>query len=157
MKWMESSNEFKGNVTFFQVLVLVYLPTYMHVSVCVCFVIQASIFSVMWYANNIHIFVWNGLCIHNMSICHKVHSESALQNVPKILINFFFDFFQVRTLFVSGLPMDAKPRELYLLFRGYGVSNTFYIFFGLASVLLWTCCFVMLRKTRLLIALILIL
>lgn len=26
---------------------------------------------------------------------------------------------QVRTLFVSGLPMDAKPRELYLLFRGY--------------------------------------
>ncbi|KAG9509162.1 Protein couch potato, partial [Fragariocoptes setiger] len=27
----------------------------------------------------------------------------------------------VRTLFVSGLPMDAKPRELYLLFRGYKV------------------------------------
>jgi hypothetical protein len=27
--------------------------------------------------------------------------------------------FQVRTLFVSGLPMDAKPRELYLLFRSY--------------------------------------
>ncbi|XP_014273795.2 protein couch potato isoform X1 [Halyomorpha halys] len=27
--------------------------------------------------------------------------------------------FQVRTLFVSGLPMDAKPRELYLLFRAY--------------------------------------
>ncbi|CAH1788754.1 unnamed protein product [Owenia fusiformis] len=26
---------------------------------------------------------------------------------------------EVRTLFVSGLPMDAKPRELYLLFRGY--------------------------------------
>uniref|UniRef100_A0A2C9LGU8 RRM domain-containing protein n=1 Tax=Biomphalaria glabrata TaxID=6526 RepID=A0A2C9LGU8_BIOGL len=26
---------------------------------------------------------------------------------------------QVRTLFVSGLPMDAKPRELYLLFRAY--------------------------------------
>lgn len=25
----------------------------------------------------------------------------------------------VRTLFVSGLPMDAKPRELYLLFRGF--------------------------------------
>ncbi|PIK60704.1 hypothetical protein BSL78_02396 [Apostichopus japonicus] len=25
---------------------------------------------------------------------------------------------EVRTLFVSGLPMDAKPRELYLLFRG---------------------------------------
>lgn len=29
--------------------------------------------------------------------------------------------FQVRTLFVSGLPMDAKPRELYLLFRAYEV------------------------------------
>lgn len=28
---------------------------------------------------------------------------------------------QVRTLFVSGLPMDAKPRELYLLFRAYEV------------------------------------
>ncbi|XP_052785667.1 protein couch potato-like isoform X9 [Mya arenaria] len=26
---------------------------------------------------------------------------------------------EVRTLFVSGLPMDAKPRELYLLFRSY--------------------------------------
>jgi hypothetical protein len=32
--------------------------------------------------------------------------------------------FQVRTLFVSGLPMDAKPRELYLLFRAYEVSKT---------------------------------
>ncbi|GFO31624.1 RNA-binding protein with multiple splicing [Plakobranchus ocellatus] len=29
---------------------------------------------------------------------------------------------QVRTLFVSGLPMDAKPRELYLLFRAYKSS-----------------------------------
>merc|ERR1712029_1300532 len=26
---------------------------------------------------------------------------------------------EVRTLFVSGLPMDTKPRELYLLFRPY--------------------------------------
>lgn len=31
---------------------------------------------------------------------------------------------QVRTLFVSGLPIDVKPRELYLLFRGYKVSRT---------------------------------
>lgn len=31
--------------------------------------------------------------------------------------------FKVRTLFVSGLPMDAKPRELYLLFRAYKVIN----------------------------------
>ena len=31
---------------------------------------------------------------------------------------------EVRTLFVSGLPMDAKPRELYLLFRAYkGYEN----------------------------------
>ena len=33
----------------------------------------------------------------------------------------FFFAFQVRTLFVSGLPMDTKPRELYLLFRTYEV------------------------------------
>lgn len=26
---------------------------------------------------------------------------------------------EVRTLFVSGLPMDTKPREIYLMFRGY--------------------------------------
>lgn len=26
-------------------------------------------------------------------------------------------------MFVSGLPMDAKPRELYLLFRAYEVSK----------------------------------
>ncbi|CAG2168883.1 unnamed protein product, partial [Oppiella nova] len=31
----------------------------------------------------------------------------------------------VRTLFVSGLPMDAKPRELYLLFRAYKVRTLF--------------------------------
>jgi len=29
----------------------------------------------------------------------------------------------VRTLFVSGLPMDVKPRELYLLCRAYKVSR----------------------------------
>ena len=29
---------------------------------------------------------------------------------------------QVRTLFVSGLPMDVKLREVYLLFRPYEVS-----------------------------------
>lgn len=39
---------------------------------------------------------------------------------PFLLIIFSnFLFLQVRTLFVSGLPMDAKPRELYLLFRAY--------------------------------------
>uniref|UniRef100_A0A8D2MSF5 RNA binding protein, mRNA processing factor n=2 Tax=Passerellidae TaxID=1729112 RepID=A0A8D2MSF5_ZONAL len=30
-----------------------------------------------------------------------------------------FLLFQVRTLFVSGLPLDIKPRELYLLFRPF--------------------------------------
>uniref|UniRef100_A0A8B9MRK6 RNA binding protein, mRNA processing factor n=1 Tax=Accipiter nisus TaxID=211598 RepID=A0A8B9MRK6_9AVES len=29
----------------------------------------------------------------------------------------------VRTLFVSGLPLDIKPRELYLLFRPFKVSD----------------------------------
>lgn len=38
---------------------------------------------------------------------------------------FFLRCYQVRTLFVSGLPMDAKPRELYLLFRAYdGYENS---------------------------------
>lgn len=30
---------------------------------------------------------------------------------------------QVRTLFVSGLPLDIKPRELYLLFRPFKVLH----------------------------------
>ena len=30
---------------------------------------------------------------------------------------------QVRTLFVSGLPMDVRLRELYLLFRGFEVHS----------------------------------
>lgn len=34
-----------------------------------------------------------------------------------------FLLFQVRTLFVSGLPLDIKPRELYLLFRPFKVPN----------------------------------
>lgn len=44
------------------------------------------------------------------------------------ILNVFLLFLQVRTLFVSGLPMDAKPRELYLLFRAYEVSFCWYIF-----------------------------
>lgn len=40
---------------------------------------------------------------------------------------------QVRTLFVSGLPMDAKPRELYLLFRAYKVSLTLHCVTGRSS------------------------
>lgn len=42
-----------------------------------------------------------------------------------VLDEFVFVVVQVRTLFVSGLPMDAKPRELYLLFRAYdGYENS---------------------------------
>uniref|UniRef100_A0A5K4EYI4 RRM domain-containing protein n=1 Tax=Schistosoma mansoni TaxID=6183 RepID=A0A5K4EYI4_SCHMA len=36
---------------------------------------------------------------------------------------------QVRTLFVSGLPLDAKPRELYLLFRSFKISIVYNILF----------------------------
>ena len=39
-----------------------------------------------------------------------------------------YNLFQVRTLFVSGLPMDTKPRELYLLFRAYEVRIKVYGF-----------------------------
>ena len=34
--------------------------------------------------------------------------------------------FQVRTLFVSGLPMDVKPREIYLMFRSFPVSENLF-------------------------------
>ena len=40
----------------------------------------------------------------------------------KIITNEIVYLLQVRTLFVSGLQMDAKPRELYLLFRAYEVN-----------------------------------
>lgn len=39
------------------------------------------------------------------------------------VIPFLFCCLQVRTLFVSGLPVDIKPRELYLLFRPFKVSS----------------------------------
>lgn len=48
---------------------------------------------------------------------HIINYYSCQLHVISILL-------QVRTLFVSGLPMDAKPRELYLLFRAYEVSRT---------------------------------
>ncbi|KAF5908303.1 RNA-binding protein with multiple splicing 2 isoform X2, partial [Clarias magur] len=35
------------------------------------------------------------------------------------LLSPYFDPVEVRTLFVSGLPVDIKPRELYLLFRPF--------------------------------------
>ncbi|CAF0929170.1 unnamed protein product [Brachionus calyciflorus] len=50
----------------------------------------------------------------------STHTDHNTQN-NDININTDTDNEQnkVRTLFVSGLPMDAKPRELYLLFRAY--------------------------------------
>ncbi|XP_057361146.1 RNA-binding protein with multiple splicing isoform X7 [Manis pentadactyla] len=42
------------------------------------------------------------------------HSISILNTCPKIEPQH-----RVRTLFVSGLPLDIKPRELYLLFRPF--------------------------------------
>lgn len=47
-----------------------------------------------------------------------------------IYVLFSLIYFQVRTLFVSGLPMDAKPRELYLLFRAYEVSGEFILIYS---------------------------
>lgn len=41
---------------------------------------------------------------------------------------------QVRTLFVSGLPLDIKPRELYLLFRPFKVC--LYVLNGRAGAIL---------------------
>ncbi|KAK9688222.1 RNA recognition motif [Popillia japonica] len=50
---------------------------------------------------------------------HPIPLASMLkvrERIPLAIKNYFIT---VRTLFVSGLPMDAKPRELYLLFRAY--------------------------------------
>lgn len=46
-----------------------------------------------------------------------------------ILLGSFMFQHQVRTLFVSGLPLDTKSRELYLLFRGFKVSHDYLSFF----------------------------
>ncbi|EOA97345.1 RNA-binding protein with multiple splicing, partial [Anas platyrhynchos] len=44
-------------------------------------------------------------------------AASAASGVAEALL------LQVRTLFVSGLPLDIKPRELYLLFRPFKVPR----------------------------------
>ncbi|GFR76466.1 protein couch potato [Elysia marginata] len=52
----------------------------------------------------------------------SVNGDNPLDMDPVLHENFLAliaQHEQVRTLFVSGLPMDAKPRELYLLFRAY--------------------------------------
>lgn len=63
--------------------------------------------------------------------CHTSSSESTISNGADNSTNNSTggggggNHNQVRTLFVSGLPMDAKPRELYLLFRAYkGYENS---------------------------------
>ena len=52
-----------------------------------------------------------------LSFQQEITEQQALINSARVLL------LQVRTLFVSGLPMDTKPRELYLLFRAYEVRE----------------------------------
>lgn len=61
-------------------------------------------------------------CLYNVAenMDHKLYNVDAHQLMHHNSKTYFsFVNSQVRTLFVSGLPMDAKPRELYLLFRAY--------------------------------------
>lgn len=57
--------------------------------------------------------------------CQRMNSLASSMEAPSVLsqsmdsVNTVPGEEEVRTLFVSGLPMDAKPRELYLLFRAY--------------------------------------
>ncbi|XP_064471487.1 protein couch potato-like isoform X2 [Ornithodoros turicata] len=54
----------------------------------------------------------------SMDSVNTVAEEEVRHKLP----NFYdavMERMEVRTLFVSGLPMDVKPRELYLLFRAY--------------------------------------
>ncbi|CAF1323631.1 unnamed protein product [Rotaria magnacalcarata] len=55
---------------------------------------------------------------HNDDISGSLNGHSLSQSMESIN-NIGLQDDEVRTLFVSGLPMDAKPRELYLLFRGF--------------------------------------
>ncbi len=48
----------------------------------------------------------------------------VLLAVPNTTTTFSLSSPQVRTLFVSGLPMDVRLRELYLLFRCYQVRTS---------------------------------
>lgn len=66
-----------------------------------------------------------------LSIIFSIHWPDALthsfpfsSSTSISCSSYFNSVLQVRTLFVSGLPMDAKPRELYLLFRAYKVSQS---------------------------------
>lgn len=62
-----------------------------------------------WHLNDTHISLWLVECLQ---IVLRVYNNHWWV-LNRIL------FTQVRTLFVSGLPMDVRPREIYLLFRTY--------------------------------------
>lgn len=65
------------------------------------------------------------LCLTGWKLLFKgtvvLFSTNCLEYTTITLV-LYFDLLQVRTLFVSGLPMDVRLRELYLLFRCYDVS-----------------------------------
>lgn len=66
------------------------------------------------------------ICTHFSCVC--IYLSIQIRFLFSLFMFWFLMFFsslqpQVRTLFVSGLPMDAKPRELYLLFRAYEVIH----------------------------------
>lgn len=73
---------------------------------------------------------WESLNSLTLSVLFLIKSSFYCQ-VCKVVINNWWRLMkntwspscipQVRTLFVSGLPLDIKPRELYLLFRPFKV------------------------------------
>lgn len=70
-----------------------------------------------------------GVSTRKMVSTVLVSERSQTPNIHHVIKSFFMLSFclQVRTLFVSGLPVDIKPRELYLLFRPFKVSNMVYL------------------------------
>jgi len=62
---------------------------------------------------------------------HELFKVHLIRSVATA--NFVTVLLKVRTLFVSGLPMDAKPRELHLLFRAYKVNSVGRIHFSKES------------------------
>lgn len=57
---------------------------------------------------------------HNLT-CQTLKGNVVIYKLLKNTRSVSFCPPQVRTLFVSGLPLDIKPRELYLLFRPFKV------------------------------------
>lgn len=78
-------------------------------------------------ALHVHVYltwkIWASFYFDHMSVPSSDSPAAACYPVGCYCCHYMsYICLQVRTLFVSGLPMDAKPRELYLLFRGYKVS-----------------------------------